>query len=123
MLYTTDQHNIVNQLHFKFKRKKAFFIARRNINNLRYADDTTLKTESKELKNFLMRVKVESEKAGLQLNIKKFKSMASSPVTSWQIEGGKWRQWQILFSWVPKSLWMVTTAMKSKDTGSLEGKL
>ena len=99
-------------------------IARRNTSNLRYADDTTLMAQSKEeLKSFLMRVKVESEKAGLQLNIKKIKSMASSPVTSWQIEGGKWRQWQILFSWVPKSLWMVTTAMKSKDTGSLEGKL
>ena len=70
---------LVNKLHFKYKRKKAFFIARRNINNLRYADDTTLKTESEELKNFLMRVKVESEKAGLQFNIKKIKSMASSP--------------------------------------------
>jgi len=108
----------------QIEKKKAFFIARRNINNLRYADDTTLKTESEEeLKSLLMRVKEESEKAGLQFNIEKTKSMESSPITSWQIEGEKWKQGQILFSWAPKSLWMVATAVKLKDTCSLEGKL
>ena len=72
-------------------------IAGRNINNLRYADDTTLMAESKEqLKSLLMRVKEESEKAALKL--KKPKIMALSPITSWQIDGGKWKQWQILFS-------------------------
>ena len=65
-------------------------IARRNINNLRYADDTTLMAENKkELKNLLMKVKMESEKAGLKLNIQKTKIMASGPITSWQIDGGK----------------------------------
>ena len=68
-------------------------IARRNINNLRYVDDTTLIAESKEeLKSLLMKVKKESEKAGLKLNIKKTKIMASSPITSWQIDGEKWKQ-------------------------------
>ena len=74
-------------------------IAGRNINNLRYADDTTLMAEKEEgLKSFLLRVKEESEKVGLKLNIQKTKFMASSPITSWQIEGEKWKQWQILFS-------------------------
>ena len=96
--------------------------AGRNI-NLRYADDTTLMAESKEkLKNLLMKVKEESEKVGLKPNIQKTKIMASVPITSWQI-GKKWKQGQILFSWAPKSLQMVTVAMKSKDTCSLEGKL
>ena len=91
-------------------------IARRNINNLRYADDTTLMTESEEeLTSFLMTVKEESEKAGLKLNFQKAKITASSPITSWQIDGEKWKQWQILFSWTPKSIWMVTAAMKLKD--------
>ena len=76
-----------------------------------------------ELKNLLMKVKEESEKAGLKLNIQETKIMASSPITSWQIDRGKWKQWQILFSWAPKSLWTVTTAMKLKGTCSLEGKL
>ena len=99
-------------------------IARGNINNLRYAHNSTLVAESKEeLKSLLMRVKEESEKAGLQFNIEKTKSMESSPITSWQIEGEKWKQGQILFSWAPKSLWMVATAVKLKDTCSLEGKL
>ena len=90
--------------------------ARRNINNLRYADDTTLMTESEEeLTSFLMTVKEESEKAGLKLNFQKAKITASSPITSWQIDGEKWKQWQILFSWTPKSIWMVTAAMKLKD--------
>ena len=98
--------------------------AGRNINNLRYADDTTLMVESEEvLKSFLMKVKEESEKAGLKLNIQKTKIMASGPITSWQIHGKKWEQWQTLFSWVPKSLQMVTEDMKLKDTCSLEEKL
>ena len=94
-------------------------IARRNINNLRYVDDTTLMAESKEeLKSLLMKVKVESEKVGLKLNIQKTKIMASSPITSWQIDGDSDR----LFSRAPKSLQMVTAAMK-KDTWFLEEKL
>ena len=98
-------------------------IARGNINTLRYADDTTLMAESEEeLNNLLMKVK-ESEKAGLKLNIQKTKIIASSPITSWQIEGKQWKQWQILFSWAPKSLWMVTAATELKDVCSLEGKL
>ena len=72
-------------------------ISWRNINNLRYADDATLMTESKELKSLLMRVKEESEKAGLKLNIQKMKIMASSPITSWQKMGKQWKQWQTLF--------------------------
>ena len=80
--------------------------------------------ESKEeLKSLLMKVKEESEQAGLKLNSQKTKIMASSSITSWQIDGGKWKQWQILFSWAPKSLQMVTAAMKLKDTCSLEEKL
>ena len=79
--------------------------------------------ESEEkLKNLLMKVKEESEKVGLKPNIQKTKIMASVPITSWQT-GKKWKQGQILFSWAPKSLQMVTVAMKSKDTCSLEGKL
>ena len=88
----------------------------RNINNLRYADDTTLMAESQEeIKSLLMRVKEENGKAGLKLNIQKTKIMASSPINSWQINGEKVEQWQILFSWAPKSLWMVTVAVKLKD--------
>ena len=91
-------------------------IAGRNINNLRYADDTTLTAENEEeLKSLLMKAKEESEKAGLKLNIQKTKIMASGPITSWQIDGGKWKQWQALFSWAPKSLQMVTVAMKLWD--------
>ena len=98
-------------------------IAGRNINNLRYTDDTTLMAESEEeLKSLLMKVKEESEKAGLKLNIQKTKIMASGPITSWQMNG-KWKQWETLFSWTPKSLQMVTAAMKLKDTCSLEEKL
>ena len=98
-------------------------IVGRNINNLRYADDTTLMTESVEVKSLLIRVKEESEKAGLKLSIQKIKIMVSGPIPSWQIEGGKRKQWQIFFSWAPTSLWMVTTAMKLKDACSLEEKL
>ena len=91
-------------------------ISRRNINNLRNTDDTTMKAESKEeLKSLLTKVKEESEKVGLKFNIQETKIMASGPITSWQIDGGKkWEQWQTSFSWDPKSLQMVTAAMKFK---------
>ena len=99
-------------------------IAGRNINNLRYADDTTLMAESEEeLKSLLMKVKVESEKAGLKLNIQKMKIMASGPITSWQIDRETVETVADLFFWAPKSLQMVTEAMKLKDVDSLEGKL
>ena len=91
-------------------------IAGRNINNLRYADDTTLMTESKEeLKSLLIKVK-ESEKVGLKLNIQKTKIMASGPITSWQIDGETVSDF---IFWAPKSLQMVTAAMKLKDSYSL----
>ena len=76
--------------------------------------------ESEELKSVLMKVKEGSEKAGLKLNIQKSKIMASSPITSWQIDGEKWKQWQTLFSWAQKSLWMVNAAMKLQNTCSME---
>ena len=83
-------------------------IARRNINNLRYADDTTLMAESEEeLKSLLIKVKEESEKVGLKLNIQKTKIMVSGPITSWQIDGKQWKQWQTLLFGAPKSLQMV----------------
>ena len=103
------------------KHKLESMTAGGNINNLRYADDTTLMTESEEeLKSVLMKVKEESEKVGLKLNIQKMKIMASGPITSWQIDGKQWKQWQTLFWGAPKSLQMVTTAMKLKDACSLE---
>ena len=99
-------------------------MARRNINHLRYADDTTFMAESEEeLKNLLMKVKEESEKVGLKLNIQKTKIMESGPITSWEIDGKHWKQCQTLFFWAPKSLQMVTAAMKLKDAYSLEEKL
>ena len=100
-------------------------IAGRNINNLRYADDTTLMAESEEeLKSLLMKVKVESEKVGLKLNIHQIKIMASCPITSWQINGETVETVSdFIFFWAQKSLQMVTAVMKSKDTYSLEGKL
>ena len=98
-------------------------IARRNINNLRYANDTTLMAESEELKSLLMKVKEESEKAGLKVNIQKTKIMASGPITSWQIDGETMETVRLLFSWAPKSLQMVIAAMKLKDACSLEKKL
>ena len=99
-------------------------ITGRNINNLRYADDTTLIAESKkDLRSLLMRVKEESEKAGLKLNIQKMKIMASSPIISWQIDGKTMETVTDFFSWVQKSLNMVTAAMKLKDACSLEEKL
>ena len=99
-------------------------IAGRNVNNLRYADDTTLMGESEEeLKSLLMKVKVESERVGLKLNIEKTKIMASGPIASWKMMGKQWKQCQTLFLGAPKSLQMVTAAMKLKDAYSLEGKL
>ena len=97
-------------------------IAGGNINNLRYADDTTLMAESEELNSLLMKVKEESEKVGLKLNMQKTRIMASSLISSWEIDG-ETVQWLTLFFWAPKSLQMVTTAMKLKDSFSLEEKL
>ena len=94
-------------------------IARRNINNLRYADDTTLMAESEELESLLMKVKEESEKVGLKLNIQKTKIMASGPIISGQTNG-ETMETVTLFSWAPKSLQIVTAALKLKDTYSLE---
>ena len=92
-------------------------IAGRNINNLRYADDTTLMAESEEeLKSLLMRVKEESEKVGLKLNIQKTKIMASGPITSWEIDGEIVETVSDFILWAPKSLKMVIAAMKLKDT-------
>ena len=98
-------------------------ISRRNINNLRYADDTTLMVESKELKNLLMEVKEESEKIGLKLNIQKTKIMASGPITTWQIDGEIMETVTDLIFLVLKSQHIVTTDMKLKDACSLEEKL
>ena len=95
-------------------------IGRRNINNLRYTDDTTLMSESEELKSLLMKVKEESEKIGLKLKIQKTKIMASSSITSWKIDGETVAHFIL---GAPKSLQMVTAAMKLKDAYSLEGKL
>ena len=97
--------------------------SRRNVNNLRYADDTTLVAESEELKSFLMKVKEESEKVGLKLNIQKTKIMASGPITSWQIDGETMETVADFIFGAPKSLQMVTTSMKLKDACSLEEKL
>ena len=97
---------------------------RRNINNLRYADDTTLMVErEEELKSLLMKVKEESEHAGLKLNIQKTKIMASGLITSWQMDGEKMETVTDFFSWAPKLLQRVTAAMKLKDACSLEEKL
>ena len=98
-------------------------VARRNINNPRYADDTTFMAETEEeLKSLLMKVKEESEKVGLKLNVQKTKIMASGPITSWQIDGENSGN-SVLFFGAPKSLQMVTAAMKLKDAYFLEGKL
>ena len=94
--------------------------AGRNINNFRYADDTTLMAESEELKSLLKKVKVESEKVGLKLNIQKMKIMASGPITSWEIDGETVETESDLYSWAPKSLQMVTAAMKLKGAYTLE---
>ena len=105
------------------KAQTGIKIARRNINNLRYTEDTTLRAESKEeLKSLLMKVKEESEKVGLMLNIQKTKVMASSPITLWEIDG-ETVETVTGFFWAPKSLQMVLAAMKLKDVCSLEEKL
>ena len=98
-------------------------IARRNINNIRYADDTTLMAESEELKSLLMKVKEESKKIGLKLNIQKTKITGSSLITPWQIDGETVETVADFISWAPKSLQTVTAAMKLKDACSLEKKL
>ena len=96
----------------------------RNINNLRYADDTTLMAESEEeQKSLLMKVKEQSEKVGLKLNIQKMKIMASGPITLWEIDGETVETVSDFIFWAPKSLQMVTAAIKLKDTCSLEEKL
>ena len=98
--------------------------AGRNIKNLIYADNITLMAErEEELKSLFMKVKEESEKVVLKLNVQKTKIMASGPITSWEIDEKQWKQCQTLFFWAPKSLQMVTAAMKLKDAYSLEGKL
>jgi len=102
------------------KAQAGIKITRRNIKNLRYADDTTLMADSKELKSLLIKVKEESEKAGLKFNIQKMKIMASGPITSWQIDGETMETVLTLFWGAPKSLQMVTAAMKLKDACSLE---
>ena len=97
-------------------------IAGRNVNNLRYADDTTLMAESEELKNLLMKVKEESEKVGLKLNIQKTEIMVFSSITSWQIDGETMETVTNFTLGAPKSLQMMITAMKLKDPYSLEEK-
>ena len=119
-------------LHAEYSKRKAGLeetqagikIARRYINNLRYADDTTLMAESEEEpKSLLMKVKEESEKVGLKLNIQKTKITACGPITSWEIDGETVETVSDLFLGAPKSLQMVTAAMKLKDAYSLEEKL
>ena len=98
-------------------------IAGRNINNLSYADDTTLMVESEELKCFLLKMKEESEKVCLKLNIQKPKIMASGPISSWEIDEERVETVADFIFWAPESLQMVIVAMKLKDSYSLEGKL
>ena len=99
-------------------------IARRNVNNLTYTDDTTLMAESEEeLKSLLMKVKEESEKVGLKLNIQKTKIMASGPITSWEIDGETVKSVRLYFGGAPKSLQMLIAAIKLKAAYSLKGKL
>ena len=105
------------------KTQAGIKIAGRNLNNLRYADDTTLMAESEELKSLLMQVEEESEKVGLKLNIQKTKIMASGPITSWEIDGESVETVSDFILGAPKSLQMVTAAMKLKDAYSLEVKL
>ena len=99
-------------------------IAGRNSNNLKYADDITLMAESEEeLNSLLMKVKEENVKVGLKLNVKETKIMASGPITSWKIDGETVETLSDCIFWVPRSLQMVTAAMKLKDTYSLEEEL
>ena len=97
-------------------------IARRNINNLRYTDDTTVMAKSEELKSLLMKMKEESEKVGFKLNIQKTKILASGPITSWQIDGVAVETVTDFIFWAPVSLQMVTAAMKLKHSCSLDSK-
>ena len=107
-----------------WRNKAGIKIARKNINHLRYADNTTLMAESEEeLKSLLMKVKVESERVGLKLNIQKTNIMASGPIASWGIDGETVETVSDFIFWAPKSLQMVTAAMKLKDAYSLEEKL
>ena len=101
-----------------WKKQAGIKIAGRNVNHLRYADDTTLMAESKELKSLLMKVKEGSEKVGLKLNIQKTKIMVSGPITSWQIDGETVETVSDFTFGAPKSLQMVTAAMKLKDASS-----
>ena len=101
----------------------GIWIVGRNINKLGCADITLMEEREEELQSLLMKVKEESEKVGLKLHIQKTKIMASSPITSWHIDGKQWKQCQTLFFGAPKSLQMVTANMKLKDTCSLEEKL
>ena len=110
-----------HKLQSRLEEVQAAIKTARSINNLRDADDTTLLGESEELKSLLMKVKEESEKVGLKLNIQKTKIMASGPITSWQIDGETVRDY--FFGGAPKSLQMVTAAMKVKDICSLEERL
>ena len=105
------------------KQQAGIKIAGRNINNLRYADDTTLMAEREELKSLLMKVKEDNENVALKLNIQKTKIMASGPITSWEIDGETVETMADFIFGAPKSLQMVIPAMKLKDTYSLEGKL
>ena len=116
-----DNFRMLNVIPMVIKKKISIEYARRNINKLRYADDTTLMAESvEELESLLMKVKKESEKVGLKLNIQKTKIVASGPITSWQIDGETVADF---IFWALKSLQMVIATMRLKDTYSLEGKL
>ena len=123
-------HKVVFNLYAKYimrnggleEAQAGIKIAGRNINTLGYADDTTLMAESEELKNFLMKVKEESDKVGLKLNIQKMKIMVSGPITSWQIDGETVETVADFIFWAPKSLQMVIAAMKLKEAYYLEGK-
>ena len=117
-------HHLMHEKRWGEEEQAGIKTAGRNINNLRYADDTTLMAESEEeLKSLLMKVKEESEKFGLKFNIQKTKIMASGPITSWQIDGETVGTVADFIYWAPKSLQMVIAAMKLKDAYSLERKL
>ena len=119
-----DNFRMLNVIPMVIKKKISIEYARRNINKLRYADDTTLMAESvEELESLLMKVKKESEKVGLKLNIQKTKIVASGPITSWQIDGETVETVADFIFWALKSLQMVIATMRLKDTYSLEGKL
>ena len=130
MYVTSDNHSCKMYIRCLYSQpensniNKILKIAGRNINNLRYADDTTLMVESEEeLKSLLMKVKEESEKVGLKLNTQKMKIMASGPITSWEIDGETVETVSDFILGAPKSLHLVTAAMKLKGAYSLEEKL